>query len=111
MSTSNVIATAGDTAVDDQGASGYIDIGATRMQWGVHLATGNAAQTLTFGVSFGAAPYHVNCQKDNEGDNDGGNNVSVEIDTATATGIDVNPQDAETAVNDRIHYFAIGPKP
>ena len=111
MSTSDVIVSAGDTAVDDQGASGYIDIGSTRMQWAVRLATGDAAHTLTFGVPFGAAPYHVNCQKDNEGDNDGGNNVSVEIDSATATGITINPQDSETVPNDRIHYFAIGPKP
>ena len=45
-----------DTPVDDQTASGYMDIGNMRMQWGVQSGVAGGNNTLTFPVPFGVAP-------------------------------------------------------
>ena len=106
-----VVIPTSETVVDDQSASGYMDIGTMRMQWGVWTSTGDAAQTQSFGQPFGAAPYFISVQKDNQGANEGENNITVDMTTVTSTGVDVNPQDVSNAPGDPWLYFAIGPKP
>lgn len=55
LSSSTVISPT-DTAVNDQAASGYIDIGNTRIQWGTALSVSDTPQLINFPQPFASVP-------------------------------------------------------
>lgn len=91
--------------------NGYHDVGPVRHMWGVHTVTALSGHPLVFHTAFGGAPWHVNLQYDNDGDNVGVNDCSVQMSTATATQVDINPADASMAIGDKFYWYAIGPTP
>ncbi len=48
-----------DIAVNDQTASGYMDIGDMRIQWGQHVQTGSSFNTITLPAPFANNTYSV----------------------------------------------------
>jgi len=105
--------TVGGTITDyektnDQGSSGYYDIGDTRTQFFTVASTTDSAETVTFPVPFSSAPYNIQItlQADNTA-----LAVSVESGTITATTFDVNRNDTiQAGDNPVLHIMAIGPK-
>lgn len=51
-----------DAPVNDQAASGYIDIGAVRMQWGTGTAGGGGGALIALHAPFADANYNVNTE-------------------------------------------------
>ena len=100
-----------DTIVNDQTAAGFFDIGTKREQYFEYTLTGVTNQTVTFPQPFGAEPLFVVIQKDNEGANNGNNDISVNYTTATATTIDINPDDGQNAAGQKVRIHAVGLAP
>ena len=95
-----------DVAVNDQATSGYIDIGNTRIQWGLDNQTG-AGRTVTFPQPFANTSYSF------VGTADQGGIGIVNIDAAgSTTSIDITVRDGVgSTLNSSFHWQAIGEKP
>ena len=93
--------------VNDQGTSGYLDIGTTRMQWGItaNLAD-NAIQALI--VPFANPTYTVQLTNFNGFTNRLG---TVSIQTENDFRVNSRTIANNTTTNGRYHWFAIGEKP
>lgn len=90
--------------VDDQAASGYMDIGGMRMQWGSGTTTGTTLATITFPIAFPNTNYSVVASVVG-----GGNGQNVTIQSKTVTGFTVTTVDVNgTAQNRTINYQATG---
>lgn len=72
-------------AVSDQAASGYMDIGAMRMQWGTFTTTTGTDETITFPAAFADTNYSF---------------VATSEQTNTATSISVNSKTTGSVVVD-----------
>jgi hypothetical protein len=97
----------GTTAMNDQTATSYFDVGAMRIQWGKTASIGDNDQTITFPVSF-ATPPSVTCNIVlTTGTNAG---WGVGLKTVTSSSFLANRDDsiADTAF---FHWIAIGQKP
>tara|TARA_R110002020_G_C16305693_1_gene773460 strand:+ start:805 stop:4059 length:3255 start_codon:yes stop_codon:yes gene_type:complete len=93
---------------NDQGGSGYYDVGDTRTQFFTIASTQDSAETITFPIAFSSAPYmiQVTLQSTNRAQA-----VSVETASITATTFDANRADAvQNGDSPVLHVMAIGPK-
>ena len=110
-STSLVVVDPASLSTNDQSSAGYFDLGNMRIQWGTWSSTVSGAETQTFGQPFASAPYHVNLQFDNAGANNGDNNFSVDMSSATSTSIAINRTSTSYSGTVSVRYLAIGAKP
>ena len=96
-----------DVAVDNQAASGYMDIGTMRMQWGSSASTGTTGHVVTFPVAFPNTNYSIVCQTTNGGNGQTINVISKTTTSFTVTTVDING----TPQNNNFDWQAIGLKP
>jgi len=93
---------------NDQGSSGYYDVGNTRTQFFTVDSTTDNAQPVSFPIAFSSVPYiiQVTLEADNRGEA-----VAVEEGTITTTGFSANRNNNIQNADDPIlHILAIGPK-
>jgi hypothetical protein len=106
-------ATAASNVVTDNAASGYIDIGSMRLQWGSEVAgTGSGTQGIFYHVPFAAVPV---VQVSPKGSSGNAETVSV-YGTMTQTAFTVYRDSTDGtgsswSPTDRIMWFATGLKP
>ena len=93
----------GTVAVNDQAASGYIDIGTMRMQWGTHNDGNVDTTTVTLPVAFANTAYSVVATS-----NTSAGSLSTESKTTTAFDID---RASTTTGAQNYSWFAVGLKP
>ena len=97
----------GSIPVDDQAASGYMDIGNMRMQWGSGVGNGTTAVTATFPAPFADTSYRVTASTIG-----GGNGQTISIQSKTTTGFTSTQVDVGgTQRSNPFDYIAIGLKP
>lgn len=96
-----------DAAIDDQSASGYVDIGSVRIQWGQATAS-SLNQTVTFPVPFASTTYSVICTpfQTNTG-------TAINVDTRATTNFrfDMRKTDTVSFHAGNMMWQAIGVKP
>lgn len=96
-----------DTIVNDQAASGYIDIGDTRIQWGTHTNTAAGGDTISFPVPFGSTPSLVSTPNNSQA-------YTVVNSAVTASDFAVrtiNTNSGTAAASIEFSWQAIGQKP
>ena len=97
-----------DIPVDDQTASGYMDIGNMRMQWGqVFLASGSG-EVITLPAAFANNTYSFTANGHNTNDP---RNITIEGQTTTTVTVDQWKADDRTVATGLINWQAIGLKP
>lgn len=100
---SYTVVAAEDLSVDDQSASGYIDLGNTRMQWGNGVANG----TITFPQPFADTSYAVTTTAYS-----GGNGQLTHLSAKSTTDFTTIGMDVNAAFqNHSFSWIAIGAKP
>ena len=96
--------------IDDESASGYMDIGSMRMQWGRISSTTAANQAISFPVSFSAIPTISIAMSKQASANDAAGAFSAN--QVTATGFNANRENSiVNADQPFVNYLAIGFKP
>ncbi len=103
-------ATKKSTRVNDQSASGHMDIGKMRMQWGRTVSTSDGDETVSFPVPFGNTPTVTATTEITTGAASAWGGTVVSVGT---TSFDYNRDDtiANATHNPFIAWFAIGLKP
>ncbi len=96
-----------DAAVDDQSASGYMDIGGMRMQWGNSTSTGTTGHVVSFPAAFADTAYAVTCTPSSGGNGQTINVTAKSASDFTVTSVDVNA----TLQNVSFGWIAIGTTP
>jgi bacteriorhodopsin len=93
----------GTVAVNDNTASGYMDIGTMRIQYGTHNDANVDTTTVTFPMPFANTNYSVNATS-----NTSAGSLCTEAKTTTTFDIDR----ASTTTTTQVYsWFAIGLKP
>lgn len=94
-----------DTAVTDQSASGYMDIGTMRMQWGTGTTSGGQV-TVTLPAAFSSNAYSIQMTPESNG------TLQGQYYSATTTSFIARVTDnAATGVNATFSWLAVGLKP
>jgi len=101
--------TPGDTLVDDQSSSGYIDIGNTRMQWAGNVATSTTSGTaITFPMPFADTAYSIVTQRTiNQNDRD----IRITSKSTTGCVIVTSNDSGSSLAASVVDWQAIGVKP
>ncbi|RMH12081.1 MAG: hypothetical protein D6698_15645 [Gammaproteobacteria bacterium] len=95
----------GEKGVD--GESGYTIIGDTMLQWGKWVSSMDGLETHSFYKPFGKAPYVIQLSVD-DASASGSNDVTVDMSTATKTGVSVRRKPGTYTGDVTIMWFAIG---
>jgi len=104
---SKTVINAADLATDDQSASGYIDIGNMRMQWGIDTSANTGVRAITFPAPFADTGYVVTVSPSALG------NETASAQALSTTQFNARIWEANTALSTSgdISWQAIGLKP
>lgn len=108
----NLIRKSGGISINDQAASGYIDIGSMRMQWGSEAVAVDSVYTVSLPAAFANANYVIAFSWDDSWSSGGAvqGPMRVNAGSKTTTQFQLDRDDDVTGIINT-DWFAIGLKP